>query len=151
MLELPQETTRSIKALCEQAYIAYDEGDYKKALRTFYQGWLLVPKPQTDFQESGWLLIGIGDTYYKLSQFVPACEALRSANHCPEVKENPFIHMRLGQCLYHLGEERPTKFHLLKAYAIGGMELFTKEQDIYFQFIGPYLPLSDDFWENQRE
>lgn len=135
MSELPKDITANIKALCAQAYQAYDLDDYRKALRLFYQGWVLLPKPQTDFAEAGWVLTGIGDTYYQLKQYTPGVEALRSADHCPDTHNNPFIQLRLGQCLFHLGEKSSSRRHLQKAYRSAGPALFTHEADCYLDRI----------------
>lgn len=135
MHKLSKDTTEQIKSLCADAYQAYDEGDYRKALRLFYQGWLMLPKPQINYREAGWLLVGIGDSYYRLKQYTPGCEALRSANHCPEAMDNPFIHLRLGQCLYRIGEKPSARNHLQKAYRLGGLQLFQQEEDCYLDCI----------------
>ncbi len=135
MHKLSIETTERIKSLCADAYQAYDEGDYRKALRLFYQGWVLLPKPQTQFREAGWLLVGIGDSYYRLKQYTPGCEALRSADHCPEAKNNPFIHLRLGQCLFRIGEKRSARSHLHKAYQLAGDSIFQTEASCYLDSI----------------
>lgn len=140
MNELPQETTDRIRELCAEAYEAYDHGKYREALRLFYQGWVLLPKPQTDFPEAGWLLTGIGDSYFSLKQYIPGCEALRSANHCPQTRDNPFIHLRLGQCLYHMGEKTSARTHLHKAFQIGGRNLFQQEKEDYLRSIADLIP-----------
>ncbi|MBU3070526.1 hypothetical protein KOI40_11885 [Aestuariicella sp. G3-2] len=139
MTELPNETTEKIRTLCADAYESYDQGDFRKALRLFYQGWLLLPKPQTDFAEAGWVLTGIGDSYFRLKQYIPGCEALRSANHCPQTRDNPFIHLRLGQCLYQIGERASARTHLLKAYRLGGSGLFKAERPEYLDCISKHL------------
>ena len=135
MHKLSKDTTEQIKSLCADAYRAYDEGDYRKALRLFYQGWLALPKPQIKYREAGWLLVGIGDSYYRLKQYTPGCEALRSANHCPEATDNPFIHLRLGQCLYRIGEKPSARNHLQKAYRLGGAQMFENEEECYLDCI----------------
>ncbi len=139
MYKLPNETTEKIKSLCADAYQAYDEGDFRKALRLFYQGWVLLPKPQTQFREAGWLLVGIGDSYYRQKQYTPGCEALRSADHCPEATDNPFIHLRLGQCLYRIGEKASARNHLQKAYRLGGSALFADQDGAYLDAIKDLL------------
>lgn len=139
MTELHQDTTEKIRSLCADAYQSYDQGDFRKALRLFYQGWLLLPKPQTDFAEAGWVLTGIGDSYFRLKQYIPGCEALRSANHCPQTRDNPFIHLRLGQCLYQIGERASARTHLQKAYRLGGPALFDVEKPAYLKCISDLI------------
>lgn len=135
MSELTKEITENIRSGCAVAYRAYDDGDYQKALRLFYQAWLLLPKPQTRYPEAGWVLTGIGDTYFRLRQYIPGCEALRSADHCPQTRDNPFVHLRLGQCLYHMAERASARKHLHKAYRLGGPDLFAAEEPVYLNSI----------------
>ncbi len=124
-----------IKGLCADAYAAYDRRDYRKALRMFYQVWLKLPKPQHSFQESAWVLTGIGDSYFQLGQFSPAIEALRSALCCPNGDKSPFIHLRLGQSLLDIGELATARKSLLTAYKMTGIQVFEQEAPKYFNAI----------------
>ena len=47
------------------------------------------------------------------------------------MKGNPFIHLRLGQCLYELGEVEVASDHLEQAYMNGGGKLFQNETPKY--------------------
>ena len=116
-----------IKALCAEGYRLYDEGNYKDALRLFYKAWTDLPKPQTDHEEAGWVLTAIGDCYFRTSQWAQGRESLNSALHCPGMKGNPFIHLRLGQCLYELDKPNDAIKHLEIAYLNGGSKLFQNE------------------------
>ncbi len=121
----------NIRELCYQGYLQYDERDYRRALRTFYQAWLLVPKPQTQWREAGWVLTAIGDAYFRTQQFNQAAEALRSALLCPAAKQSPFIYLRLGQSLYEMGDEHRAHDMLQKAHTLGGNKIFDKEASKY--------------------
>ena len=139
-VELPSETTARIRALCAEAYRSYDKSDYRKALRLFYQGWVLLPKLQTRYAEAGWVLTGIRDSYYRLKLYIPGSEALRSADHCPHTHGNPFIRLRLGQCLYQLGERASARTYLLQAHRLGGQDLFADAADqIYLDAIADLI------------
>lgn len=131
MSELVEQTKHAIKAFCAEGYALYDSGDYKLALRKFYQAWTLIPKPQTDFQESGWVLTAIGDAYFRSGLFDQGKEALASALHCEGMIDNPFIHLRLGQCLLELGIKGTACTHLGIAYERGGRKLFAAEAPKY--------------------
>ena len=128
---LDNDTHLQVRALCAQGYGCYDTGDFKQALRHFYQAWMLLPKPQTDFVESGWVLTAIGDSYFCSAQYEQAKEALASALHCEGMIDNPFIHLRLGQCLLELGQQGPACTHLGLAFERGGRKLFDKEAPKY--------------------
>ena len=131
MDELTNNQSTLLKNLCANAYEAYDKGDFKGALRLFYQAWVKLPKPQTDFEESGWVLTGIGDTYFRLSQLDQSLEALNSALHCPGTEDNPFVILRIGQCHFNNGQKPLARKFLHKAYLAGGEALFKKEDPAY--------------------
>jgi len=96
-------------------------------LRTFYQAWLVLPKPQTQWREAGWVLTAIGDSYFRLGQYTHACESLRSALICPEAKRSAFIRLRLGQSLYELGDKTEAELLLNQAFELGGERAFSGE------------------------
>lgn len=136
---LAEDISKTIKSQCADAYANYDNGDFKKALRQFYQAWLLLPKPQVNYAEAGWVLTGIGDTYFRLQQYQPACEALRSAQHCDSVKDNPFVELRLGQCLCEMEGLPSGRHHLHRAWRLGGQKLFDTEDPRYLDAIKDLL------------
>ena len=131
MSKLTASIREEIKALCAEGYALYDIADYPHALRKFYQAWMLLPKPQTDFKEGGWILTAIGDSYFCSEQYEQGKEALTSALHCEDMIDNPFIHLRLGQCLLELGIVGTARTHLSIAHERGGSKLFEKEAPKY--------------------
>ncbi|MEX1032233.1 MAG: hypothetical protein WDZ30_02640 [Cellvibrionaceae bacterium] len=120
-----------VKRLCYQGYQHYDDRAYERALRTFYQAWLLLPKPQTRWREAGWALTAIGDTYFRMGQYAQSCEALRSALRCPATDRSPFVHLRYGQSLYELAHEDDAHRQLRIAHDLGGSEVFAREDEKY--------------------
>jgi tetratricopeptide (TPR) repeat protein len=106
------ERTRRVRLLCRTGYAHYDAGDPARALRHFYRAWLLLPRPQHECRESGWILTAIGDAYHRLGDHRSSAEALRSALHCPGIRGNPFVHLRLGECCSALGLEAEAAEHL---------------------------------------
>lgn len=122
----------NIRQLCAEGYQCYDGGDYKAALRLFYQAWLLLPKPQTEWVEAGWVLTAIGDAYFRSAQYQPGAEALQSALCCSEMSAVPFIHLRLGQCLWELEQGGQAQGPLLRAYQIAGADIFAAEDRKYY-------------------
>lgn len=139
MAGLPAQITHKIKNLCALGYQHYDRQNYKAALRIFYQAWLYAPKPQTTWIEAGWILTAIGDTYYRLAQFEQAHEALNSALHCPGVKGNPFVHMRLGQSYYEQNDIPNARLELHRAFQAGGTKIFETEPPYYLDAIKDLL------------
>ncbi|MDQ2078021.1 tol-pal system YbgF family protein [Marinimicrobium sp. ABcell2] len=126
-----QRLTQNIRQQCARGYQLYDAGDFQGALRLFYQAWLTLPKPQTDWAEAGWVLTAIGDTYFRLERYRPGCEALSSALCCPNMDQAPFAYLRLGQCLWELGGEEEARTALHEAYKLAQLDIFKGEDDKY--------------------
>ncbi len=124
---LDKALSQQVKTLCFEGYQQYDRGEYRTGLRTFYQAWLLIPKPQHHWLEAGWVLTAIGDAYFRTQQFEQGQEALRSALACPQTGKSPFVQLRLGQCLWELGQCTLARELLAKAHKMGGDKLFAKE------------------------
>lgn len=135
-----QRLTQKIRQLCAEGYQRYDSCDYQAALRLFYQAWLVLPKPQTEWAEAGWVLTAIGDSYFRLGRYQPGCEALSSALCCPDMEQAPFAYIRLGQCLWELGGEEEGRTALMRAYQLAQMNIFEGENEKYRQAISDLLP-----------
>ena len=132
---LDKTTTDQLRKLCMAGYEYYDQGNYKDAVRSFFKAWALLPKPQTHFQEAGWVLTALGDSYFKMGNYNSGIEALRSAFHCPQTDNNPFIHLRLGQCYYQTEQLDLAKIYLKTAHKLGGDKPFFKEDSCYIDLI----------------
>ncbi len=134
--------TQQVRQLCADGYRLYDSGDYRLALRAFYQAWLLIPKPQTDYTEAGWVLTAIGDTYFRLGQYETGSESLQSALCCPEADKSAFLQLRLGQCLWQLARQPEARKFLFHAYKMAGDSILDSEEPCYRQAIADLLPHS---------
>jgi len=105
---------------------------YPTALRLFYQAWVQLPKPQTDFKIAGKILTAIGDAYFKMKKYKQALEALRSSLHCPSIGNNKSLtYLRLGQCLLEVGQISQARVYLLKAHNSQDNRLFSAEDPKY--------------------
>ena len=132
---LPTAIDSKIRLLCQEGYECFDARDLKAAIRKFYSAWTLLPKPQTDWEQAGWILTALGDAYFIKGDYDNGCEALSSALHCPNAKGNPIIHLRLGQCYFELGEldRAQEQFQWVKQQ--GAEDLFAKEHNKYLQLL----------------
>ena len=131
MADLDTATTHRIRTLCQEGYDAYDKAAYREALRSFYQAWLTIPKPQSNFEAAGWVLSAIGDSYFRLELFDQAIESLESALHCPKALGNPFIHLRLGQCYLDIGTTDLARKQFQKTKDNGGHALIAQLEKRY--------------------
>ena len=134
---MSQALQTQLRQYCETGYQYYDKGDYKTAIRNFYSAWTLIPKPQTQWQESGWVLTALGDAYFKKGDYSNSCEALNSALHCPECDNNPFVHLRLGQSYFELNAIEDAKKHFQQVLDQQGKLLFEQEHSKYLSSLLP--------------
>jgi hypothetical protein len=68
-------------------------------------------------------------------RLVAGRESLSLAMHCPDAIGNPFLHLRLGQCQYELGNLDQAADELARAYMGGGEEIFEEDEREYFTFL----------------
>src|SRR3954468_308485 len=103
MAELADATDERIKVLCAQGDQSARDGHTVEAIEYYEAAWCLLPEPETEWEAATWILAAIGDTHYLSGQFEHGRDALLKAMHYPEAIGNPFLHLRLGQCQFELG------------------------------------------------
>lgn len=120
-----------VRTLCKEGYALLDQAQPDAALRQFYQAWTLIPLPQPDHEESGWVLTAIGDAYLASQRYPLAIEALRSASCCHNATKNPVIRFKLGQALYENGDTPEAATELALAFSLGGDKVFAGQPAKY--------------------
>jgi tetratricopeptide (TPR) repeat protein len=118
--ELPDETHESIKTLCEKGDALAEDGKYSEALEQYWAAWDLLPEPRTDWEAATWILAAIGDANFLGGNFIAGRDNLSMAMHCPDAVGNPFLHLRLGQCQFELGNLDRAADELARAYMGAG-------------------------------
>ena len=126
---------KKLKAHCAQGYAHYDQGDYNAALRAFYQAWLLLPKPQTQFTEASWVLTALADAYQRAGKPALALEAAQSALCCEGAESNTVALMRKGQAQLDLGDTAAARVTLYKVFGKQGVKAFAGEGPQYLEAI----------------
>ncbi len=139
LLELDPQISHTVQDLLQEGYGLYQKHNYSGALRLFYQAWVKLPKPQSDYEKSGEVLTAIGDSYFRLGRYEPAIEALRSALHCPQTHNNPQVLLRLGQCLLESGQELQARTYLQRTYRLSGTDYFDNEDEKYLDAISDLI------------
>jgi tetratricopeptide (TPR) repeat protein len=147
MADLPDAVYAAIELLSAEGNEYADEGDYEQALARFQAAWQLVPEPRVNWQAGLWLLASIGDMEFQLGRFVEGRDALMTAmKFYGEAPGNPFLRLRLGQCMFELGEEREAANWLAGAFISEGMQLFGDEDPKYMIFIKSQLQPPPSGW-----
>jgi tetratricopeptide (TPR) repeat protein len=129
------ETYKQIKLLCTEGDELADQEDYPAALKKFWDAFDLIPEPKTDWEAATWVLAAIGDVNFLNKDYQAGVDNLHTAMHCPNAIGNPFIHLRLGQCLFELQLLEQAANEFTRAYAIDGENIFKGDDPKYFQFL----------------
>ena len=147
MAELADATHKRIKALCAEGDQRGRDGRTVEAIESYEAAWSLLPEPKTDWEAATWILAAIGDTHYLSGEFERGRDSLLTAMHCPDAIGNPFLHLRLGQCQFELGNRKRAGDELARAFLLGGWELFQDEDPRYLDFVKSILDEPPGGWE----
>ncbi|HWB58094.1 MAG TPA: tetratricopeptide repeat protein [Chthoniobacteraceae bacterium] len=148
-MELPDNIYQKIEELSREGDSAAEAGDHDRAVSLFAQAFDLLPEPKFEWEAATWLLTALGDTYFLMGDYEDARIVLSHAMHCPDAIGNPFIHMRLGQAQFELGNMERASDELARACIMGGgKDFFRNEDPKYFNYISSILlpPAGADSW-----
>jgi hypothetical protein len=135
MAELSDSVHAEIKRLCAVGDEHAGRRAYPDALASYWAAWDLLPEPKTEWEAATWVLVAIGDANYLGGDFVAGRDNLSNAMRCPGAIGNPFIHFRLGQCQFEVGNHDRAADELMRAYMGVGREIFDQDDPKYFQFL----------------
>lgn len=128
MQDLPIQIQELVESLCEAGEAFMADGAFDLGSMQLPKGLATLPEPRTDWSCAVPILAAIGDGYFIRRDFAECKESfmqiLRDADGSPD---NPFIRLRLGQCLYELGDEQEAANWLVGAYLVGNCKLFEND------------------------
>jgi tetratricopeptide (TPR) repeat protein len=145
-MELPDAIHEKIVELSEAGDALAEEGRYREAVGKYVEALELLPDPMTDWEACTWLLAAIGDVSFLSWNYEHARRALSDAMHCPGAIGNPFIHKRLGQSQFELGNMERAADELARAYLQEGLRIFEHEDPKYLRFIKSKLEPPPGGW-----
>ena len=135
MLVLPESIHEEIKCLCADGDEQAARHAYKDALTSYWAAWDLLPEPKTEWEAATWILVAIGDANYLSGDYTAGRDNLSNAMRCLGAIGNPFIHFRLGQCQFELGNMERAADELMRAYMGAGRDIFDPHDPKYFKFL----------------
>lgn len=124
-----------IKDLCAQGDALVEKRQFKEAFAFYSEALQLVPDPAEQYEATTWILTAIGDLYFAADKFEKSLTAFQDAVGCAGGLGNPFIHLRLGECRFELGELDRAADELARAYMGAGDEIFANEDEKYLAFL----------------
>ncbi len=136
---LPQPVHKKIEVLSKEGDALAKKAKYREATDRYIAALDLLPEPKTQWEACTWLLVAIGDANFLSKHYDYAQRALSDAMHCPNAIGNPFIHLRLGQSQFELGNKKQAADELARAYMGAGTDIFKTEDPKYFEFLKTVL------------
>lgn len=151
MAELDDELYEKIDILSTAGDSLAEEGAYEAALGKYWQAFNLIPDPKADWEAGTWLLAAIGDANFLQGDFEAGRDNLANAMRFPQAIGNPFMHLRLGQCQFELGNLDRAADELARAYMGEGAEIFAEDDPKYLAFLRTRMDLrapgKKPFWK----
>jgi len=112
-----------------------DKGQYAEAVAKFAAALDCLPRPCEEWDASTQILGCMGDAYFLAGEFAKAAKTLDHAMQCPDAIGNTFLHLRLGQSYFEVGNKKRAVDELTFAYEEGGLEMFDDDDPKYFNWL----------------
>jgi tetratricopeptide (TPR) repeat protein len=132
--DLPPDVTAELDALAAEGDGAAAEGHHATAVLRYEAALELLPEPRGQWRAATSLWTAIADARFRGRDFVGALEPIALAMEHGEV-DNPFLHLRRGQCLVELGQASDGVDALARAFSGGGRALFGREEPRWLDLI----------------
>ena len=146
-MQITERDYLEIKELCAEGDVLIEMGEFNDAYKSYMAALKLVPDPKEQYQATTWILAALGDLYFHAKDFGQAAQVLADAMHCVDAIGNPFLHLRLGQAHFELGNQERAADELCRAYMGAGKKIFEQEEAKYFDFLKTRIsPPADGAW-----
>jgi tetratricopeptide (TPR) repeat protein len=137
-----------LRRLLDEGDERLNQGRSEEAIALYETAWRLLPEPRTEQPYAVHVLAAIGDARFQRGEFAAGRHAFMTAMRCDygEPLANPFLRLRLGQCMFELGEMREAANWLAGAYLLEGTKLFAEDDPKYLAFIKSQLEPPPGGW-----
>ena len=135
MAELADTIHAEIQRLCALGDSHAEAQRYTEALQNYWAAWDLLPEPKSQWDAATWILSAVCDANFLGGDYRAGRDNLANAMHCPGAVGNPFLHLRLGQCEFELGDLDRAADELMRAYMGAGTEIFEQQDPKYIGFL----------------
>jgi tetratricopeptide (TPR) repeat protein len=146
-MELESGLAVRVKEICDEGDVLIEMGELQDAFKNFSEALSLVPEPKPAYSVTAGILAGLGDVYFHAKHYAQGKDVLSDAMHCAGAIGSPFLHLRLGQCQFELGNLDRAADELARAYMGAGQEIFSQDDPKYFEFLKTRLkPPASGAW-----
>jgi tetratricopeptide (TPR) repeat protein len=135
-MELDNKVYEQILELSKNGEDFLEDGDLQRAILSFTKAIDLLPEPKSEWDASEWLHAHLGDAYYELGKFGDSLSCFQEARNAgDEGDPNPYILLRMGACLFRLGDKEQAAQYLIQAFMLEGERIFSEEPDDITAFL----------------
>ncbi len=145
---MPDKSDDQIRCLLDEGDELLDEDRIDEAMSHYRAAWELLPNPRIDQPLALDVLAAMGDAHFSHGDFAAGRDAFMTAMKCShgDPLGNPFLRLRLGQCMYEMGEMKEAENWLAGAYLLEGLALFAHDDPKYLEFIKSQLEPPPGGW-----
>jgi tetratricopeptide (TPR) repeat protein len=137
--KLPKKVHEAITRLCAEGDELAKAGDARAAYDKYVEAWELVPEDKENWEASTWILSAVGEIQFRRKKFENSLDSFLRAVQCPNGLGNPYIHLRIGQAQFELGNLQGAGDNLTRAYMGAGEEIFKDEDPKYLAYLRTIL------------
>ena len=137
--KLSKSVHTAISRLCEEGDRLAERRDDQAAYEKYKEAWELVPEDKENWEASTWILTAIGELCIRRQSHDKALYYFLRAVQCPKGVGNPYIHLRIGQLQFELGDLKAAGDNLTRAYMGAGEDIFEKEDPKYLAYLRTIL------------
>ena len=131
---LDEATHTRVVSLCREGDSLAAREDFAGAVAKYREAHALLPPPAGRWEAATWIYTAIGDALFHAGDYQVARTFLHKALTCPNGLGNAFVHLRLGQTQYEVGNLVGAQRELSRAYAVGGKRVFEGDDPKYLAF-----------------
>jgi len=146
MRKLPKRISTKVLRLFNEGEAFADEAQDKEALDRFQAAWDLLPEPKGEWEYALAILSAIADSHFHLGDYQECYRGMQQTLRCGGDVDNPFIQLRLGQCLFELGDLGESRNWMVPVYLMEGNEIFESEDPKYLAFVKERLSPPPGGW-----
>ena len=146
MAELSQQLRDEIDGLVAAGDGLLNSGQYDEAMSVYRRAWESLPDPKDQWDDSARLLAAIGDAQFFNGEFAGARETFMAIVRDFASADNPYLRLRLGQCLFELREMPEAANWLAGAFLLARKRVFAQEDPKYLTWIKSQLKPPPGGW-----
>lgn len=132
---LSNKLTKKIDILIKIGDILAKNKRFSLAMKQYQKALDLLPPPKSFWEINTRIYVALADICFFTGKYQKGLDYLFEAQICFDVRNDPFIMLRIGQCFFELDRLDKARVYLYRAYSTAGKKVFDKEDRKYLEFL----------------